>query len=204
MPLRAAIAQACALLEHRRASQSPGDTPVMSVGIDGGGGAGKSTLAHGIRAHLGDDRVAIVCADDFYLPLDDSPQQNSDPRQDYENYFDWRRLRAAALIALRAGLSARFQRHDWSTNKPAGWVDVPPRRIVVIEGVYSTRPELRDLLDLAIFVDTPREKRLARMLARGQNAQALHQWIDRWMAAEDWYMRHIAPQHSADLVVAGT
>ena len=73
-------------------------------------------------------------------------------------------------------------------------------RFVLIEGVYSTRTELRDLLDVAIFIDTPRDERLRRMLARPQDSTA---WIDRWMAAEDWYLENIASQHHADLVIEG-
>ncbi len=209
----AAIAAACAILERRRVERPaeglPQDLPMM-VGIDGAGGSGKTTLADGIRARLGADRVAIVHADDFYRPLRDGSRhavgrRGADavhgPQHDYERYFDWRRLRASALVGLRAGRPARFRRYDWSTDTLAEWVEVAPRDIVVVEGVYSTRPELRQLLDIAIFVDTPRDERIARMLARGQNAQ---EWIERWMAAEDWYLENIAPLRSADLVVAGS
>jgi uridine kinase len=181
---------ACAILNERRRDG------VIIVGIDGAGGAGKSTLAGGISAAL-DGRVSIVRCDDFYRPLTGARYS---PEEAYENYFDWRRLRDEALIPLRAGVRARYQRHDWSTDRLAESIEVEPREIVIVDGVFSLRPELRALIDVAIFVDTPRDERMRRMLARPQNNTS---WIDRWMAAEDWYLEHVAPHRHADLVIEG-
>jgi uridine kinase len=166
--------------------------------IDGAGGAGKSTLANGIKAAF--DDASIVQVDDFYRPLSDDRRAALDPRRGYERYFDWRRMRDRALLPLRAGRAARYRRYDWTTNRLGEWVDVAPCAIVLVEGVYSTRPELRALIDVAIFVDTPRAERRRRMKARGQNPQ---DWIERWMAAEDWYLEHIRPMECADLIVEG-
>lgn len=171
----------------------------LIAAIDGGGGAGKSTLATAIRDALG-DQVGIIRGDDFYRPLRDVEHRMSTAQISYENYFDWERLRDDALIALRNGATAKYQRHDWSTDSLAEWIELTPTEIVIVEGVYSMRPELRELIDLAIFVDTPREERLRRMLARTQNSTA---WIERWMAAEDWYFDHLEPSKHADLVIPG-
>src|SRR5208282_5131237 len=118
----------------------------------------------------------------------------------YENYFDWRRLRDAALIPLRGGQHARYQRYDWSTDRLAEWIEVEPREIVLVEGVFSTRPELRPLIDVAIFIETPRNERMRRMLARPQDSTS---WMDPWTAAEDWYLENVVPHHRADLVAEG-
>jgi uridine kinase len=186
-----AVRAACELIAAR--------PPVVMVAIDGAGGAGKSTLANAIAAMLG--RVAIVRVDDFYRPLHGDQRAAADPEYGYRNYFDWPRIRDSALIPLRAGMAARFQRLDWVSARLADWVTVEAADVVVLDGVYSSRPELRAYFDLAIFVDTPRELRKRRMLARGQSAT---DWIDAWMAAEDWYIEHLEPATHADLVVSGT
>jgi len=176
--------------------------PLTAVAVDGAGGAGKSTLAGAICAALREtlQEIAIVRVDDFYRPLHDDVRAALDAEHGYRNYFDWMRLRDRALIPLRGGRAASYQRYDWTTGELSDRVTVKPAPVVLIEGVYSSRPELRPLLDLAIFVDTPRDLRMRRMSARGQNAS---DWIARWMAAEDWYLEHIRPADHADLVVRG-
>ena len=141
------------------------------AGIDGAGGAGKSTLARGIEEAFA-GCVSTVRCDDFYRPLIGALLS---PQEAYESYFDWRRLRDEALIPLRNGQPARYQRYDWSTDRLAEWIDVEPREMVLVEGVFSTRPELRAMIDVAIFIETPREERLRRMLARPQPSAP---WIE--------------------------
>jgi uridine kinase len=188
-----ALRAACAILKKRRV------TDRLIVGIDGAGGAGKSTLASGIRdAFAG--RVAIVRCDDFYRPLIGAQYSALSPEQAYENYFDWRRLRDEVVMPLRSGKRACYQRYEWSTDRLAEWIEIEPREIVLMEGVFSTRPELRPLIDVTIFIETPRDERMRRMLSRPQGNAS---WMEQWMAAEDWYLEHLAPHRRADLVIEG-
>jgi uridine kinase len=187
------ICAACAILNERRVSER------LVVGIDGAGGAGKSTLARGISDTFA-GCVSIVSCDDFYRPLRDPEFSRLTAQEAYEMYFDWRRLRYEALIPLRDRRRACFQRYDWSTDRLADWIEIEPRGIILVEGVFSTRPELRPLIDVAIFIETPRDERMRRMLARPQDSAS---WLDRWMAAEDWYLEHVAPHRHADLIVDG-
>jgi uridine kinase len=184
-----AVRAACTIINERRASGR------LLVGIDGAGGAGKSTLANGIGEACG-GRAAIIRCDDFYRPLN----AQGTPEEAYEKYFDWRRLRDEALLPLRNGQPARYQRYDWSIDSLAEWITIEPREIILVEGVFSTRPELRTLLEVTLFVETPRDERIRRMSARPQPSIS---WIDRWMAAEDWYLATIAPHRTADLVIEG-
>jgi len=74
--------------------------------------------------------------------------------------------------------------------------------MVVIEGVYTLRPELRPLYDVRIWVECPRRLRLARGLARdGEAARA--RWERDWMPAEDRYVAECCPAAGVDLVVSG-
>jgi uridine kinase len=196
-----AVRAACAVLESA-ARAVPNDRCAsgrLIVGIDGGGGGGKSTLASGISDAF-DGRVSIVRCDDFYRPLIGAQYSQLTPEEAYENYFDWRRLRDEALMRLRSGNRARYQRYVWSTDRLAEWIEIEPREIVLVEGVFSMRPELRSVIDVAIFIETSREERMRRMLARPQSNTS---WMDQWMAAEDWYLEHLAPHRGADLVIEG-
>ena len=163
------------------------------VGIDGRGGAGKSTLARSLATLL--PETAIVQFDDFYRPQGDRQELGSD--------FDWRRLEAEVLAPLATGKSARYQRYDWDTGELAEWHDVPAQGVVIIEGNYSTRPELRDYYDLTIWVETAHDLRLARGLERdGEQARAT--WLEEWIPEEDRYIEACAPADHADVVVDGT
>lgn len=169
----------------------------LFVAIDGGAGAGKSTLAKGIR----DQRagVSILRTDHLFRPLNEYPAARLTPEQLYKLYFPWDRMRDEALIPLHRGETASYQRYDWSADRLLGWISVEPAQIVLVEGVYSGRPELRAMLDTVIFVDAPRDERLRRMLARGPNP--FGDWMTPWMAAEDWYFEHIRLRDTADLVL---
>src|SRR5258707_10880678 len=112
----------------------------LFVAIDGGAGAGKSMLARGIRDQLG--LVSVLRTDDFFRPLNEHQIARMAPEKLYELYFPWERMRDEALMPLRRGEPAKYRRYDWSTDRLQDWVTVEPAEIVLVEGVYSSRPEL--------------------------------------------------------------
>lgn len=186
------IRAAIALIESRKKQGAR-----LFFAIDGGMGAGKSTLAKEIRNRLGG--VSILRTDHFFRPLNEYPAASLAAEQLYDLYFPWQRMRDEALIPLRRGETARYQRFDWSADRLLQRITVEPEEIVLVEGVYSNRPELRPILDAAIFIDAPRDERIRRVLARDPNSST--DWITPWMSAEDWYFTHIRPQATADLLL---
>ena len=188
------LALALRLIEQHRRSRLH-----LLVAIDGGGGAGKSTLARNLADALGD--ATIVQMDDFYRPMPAAERAALTPGEGVDRYFDWQRLRDSVLRPLRRGATARYRRYDWETGAIAGdAVEVIPSGVILIEGVYSLRRELRDLYDLTIFVDAPAELRHRRMAGRAENPDI---WIDRWMAAENCYLERHRPQAGASLIWPG-
>ena len=177
----------------------PRDGGPLLIAVDGLGGAGKSTLAAQLSAAL--PGSSIVEVDDFYSPMTAEERARLGPREGYERYFDWARLLDEAIEPLRGRRRARFRRYDWEMNSLGEWREVAPGGVVIVEGVYSTRAELRPLFGVTVYVDTPREQRAARMTARGYDNL---DWLDHWMAAEDWYVRHHRPAEGADLVIDGS
>jgi len=186
------VRAACSLIEGRKREGKR-----LFVAIDGGAGAGKSMLARGIHDHL--KSVSILRTDDFFRPLNDYSNARLSAEKLYELYFPWERMRDEALMPLHRGETAKYQRYDWSTDSLLDWVTIEPNEIVLIEGVYSSRPELRPMLDAIIFVEAPRAERLRRVLARDPNS--LGDWLTPWMSAEDWYLEHIRTRATADLIL---
>jgi uridine kinase len=168
------------------------------VGIDGSSGSGKTTLADAVAELL--DGCPIVAGDDFYRPMPEHEREQLDPAQGYHGYFDWQRLRDQVLAPLRTGQPARYQRFDWATGELRSWREIVPTAAVIVDGVYAARPELAPYYHFTVYVDTSRETCLQRMRARGQNPE---QWITRWRAAEDHYLRTTWPQTRVNLVVKG-
>jgi uridine kinase len=171
-------------LEVRRASP-PDGVATRIVAVDGPGGAGKTWLAARLADELGG--APIVHTDDF---------------ASWDNPYDWwPELVERALEPLAAGRAARYTPSSWDGEARAEVV-VEPADYVVLEGVSASRNVFRRYLTYSIWVETPRELRLRRGLARdGEAARA--QWAE-WMAREDAYVERERPDIRADAVVAGT
>jgi uridine kinase len=151
------------------------------VGIDGAGGAGKSTLA----ATLSDK---IVSTDDFVT----APWE----------WYDFERLRREVIEPLRRGEPARYQRMDWTDGELKDWQVVEPGGVVVIEGVAALDVSLRDAYDHRIWVETPREICFQRGVDR-DGRDALPLW-EGWSAKEQRYWVEQHPRDAADEIVDGS
>jgi len=166
-------------------------TRVLVIAIDGHGAAGKSTIAAAVAEPTG---ATVVHTDDFFDPA--APREPG-----LSGYYDWRRLRAEALEPLRAGRAAEFRRFDWERGRGlGGTASATPGPLIVLEGVFSASPELSDLVDRAVFVDTPEPERLRRLRAQTTPSE----WDDEWLKAEQGYFGLIRPPSSFDLIVSGT
>ena len=171
---------------------------VTLVAIDGHSAAGKSTWATVIQ--VANSNVTIVHVDDFYRPMDESERYALDAAAGYVYYYDWKRLEEQVLLPLRAAQSVCYQQYDWQRNLLDGWVTIKPEGIVVVEGCYSMRPELRGYYNAMVLVETSPALRRQRQRER---ANASEDWLRRWDAAERYYMATYQPEKFADLVVSG-
>ncbi len=169
------------------------------VAVDGQGGSGKSTFARELAGLL--LAAVVVEGDDFYRVMPEDVRARLGPEEGYESYFDWQRLRDQVLDPVRSQESVlRYQRYDWQRGQLGESLERPMPDVVIVEGVYTLRPQLRDLFDLRIFVQTSTAARLRRQEERGENTSA---WIQRWVAAEDHYVSTWAPQAAAEIVIQG-
>ena len=138
------------------------------VGVAGGSGSGKTSLAAAVAAALGPARVACLAHDAYYA---DRPDRDDGARAaaDYDvpGALD-HALFVNHLRALRAGVAVAPPRYCFATHRRAGSGPVvEPREIVLVDGILLLHdPDVRALLDLKIFLDVPEPIRLARRVAR--------------------------------------
>ena len=196
---QAVIARLEPLLSQRRG-------PIL-VALDGPAGSGKSTLASLLAAALD---ATIVPSDDFYAAhIPTAEWQARRPRDRVADGIDWRRMRREALEPLLAGKAAKWCAFDFNVGvRPDGTYPMQvtpterqPARVVILDGAYSTRPELADLITLSVLVDAPVAVRHARMAARDA-PDFLAAWHALWDDAEAYYFTIVRPQTSFDLVVS--
>lgn len=113
----------------------------------------------------------------------------------------WPRLVSEVLEPLSRNQPARYHRTDWGNPDHQQWGEVIPAEFVILEGVTASREAFQPFLTYSVWIETPRELRLARGLKRdGEEARA--HW-EEWMAGEDNYAKREKPRERADLVLPG-
>ncbi len=167
------------------------------IAIDGHSAAGKSSLAGAIAAQW--PTATIIHTDDFYRPLDPTYRNGLDAAGGFAEYYDWQRLAAEVLEPLRQSATARYEAYDWASNSFHGEVEAGPSGLIVVEGCYSARPELRRFYDACIVVQTQSTRRAQRRSSRDDRQV----WVDRWDAAERYYFERYPAADYADVIVEG-
>ena len=137
------------------------------VGIAGGSCAGKTTLAEGLAARLG-DHLAVLQFDHYYhdhghLPMEERALVNYDHPYSLDE-----RLFVAHLDELAVGSAVEAPVYDFATHRRTSTTDtVGPSPVVVVDGILLLAfPSVRQRLDLVVYVDAPAEVRLERRVVR--------------------------------------
>jgi uridine kinase len=174
-------------------------TPLL-VAVDGRSGVGKSTLAACVAARVG---ATVVESDDFYAGGTDAEWAQRTAEHKAAACIDWRRLRVDALDPLLAGRTAVWRPFNFATGVglAAHTVRRAPAAVIILDGVYSARPELSDLVDLAVLVESRDDLVRRRRLIAREGTSFMDAWHALWDEAEDHYFTHVRPRASFDLVV---
>lgn len=176
------------------AKASKSENPFI-LAIDGRSGCGKSTLSVQLSKYLD---AAVVSGDDFYAGgvdlRDDTPETLA------ADCIDWQKIRSI-LIEFRQKNDVEFYPFDWNAFDGAlskNVISIASSNIVILEGVYSNRSELRDLIDFSILIQIDDEVRLQRLRLREGH---ISKWERQWHRGEEWYFTHDALADKFDVLI---
>jgi uridine kinase len=158
--------------------------PVI-IGIAGGTGSGKTTVARAIYDRVGRDRIEWISHDAYYLDFRDlTPEQLHAVNWDHPDSLETE-LMVTHLDQLISGRPVEIPLYDFTTHhRKRETQRVEPRKVVIVEGILVlAEPEIRKRIDIKLFVDTPPDIRFVRRLVRdvqnrGRSVESVvHQYL---------------------------
>ncbi|GIP45967.1 uridine kinase [Paenibacillus sp. J45TS6] len=168
---------------------------MLIIGIAGGTGSGKTTVARSVIERLGSSKVTFISQDNYYkdqahLSLAERELTNYDHPFAFDN-----ELLIQHLNALRNGQTAFAPVYDFTIHARSAseTVQLEPNNIIIIEGLHVLSDEnLRAMLDIKVFVDSDPDVRILRRVVRdieerGRTIQSIHQQ----------YLATVKPMHEA-------
>ncbi|HEY0003876.1 MAG TPA: uridine kinase [Pyrinomonadaceae bacterium] len=179
----------------------------MIIGISGGTGSGKTTVANRILETVSASDVLFIQQDSYYrnqkdLPLDYRQQVNFDHPEALDNDLLFHHIRK-----LRAGEPVELPIYDFKTNSRLNeTLPIEPKPIVIVEGILifaDTR--LLEQMDIKIFVDTPDDIRFIRRLRRdvAERGRTVDSVIEQYLATvRPMHMQFVEPsKRYADVII---
>lgn len=177
------------------------------IGIAGGTGSGKTTVVKKIIEALPTDKVAVIPLDSYY---NDTSHLSMEERKkinfDHPNAFDWKLL-TQQIQELRENKSIEQPTYSYLiSNRLPETIHIEPCEVIIIEGILALwKKELRDLMDLKIFVDADSDERLIRVIQRDiiERGRTTQMVIDRYREVlKPMHEEFIEPtKRHADLII---
>ena len=141
---------------------------MLTIGITGGTGCGKTTVVNHILNELQHDEVDVIYQDSYYK---DTSHLNFDERKeinfDHPQSIDFELL-VEHLKILKSGKPVEQPIYSFKTHNRTGETKTTrPRKVMIVEGILIlTNPAIREMLDIKIYVQTDSDERLIRRLKR--------------------------------------
>ena len=179
----------------------------MIIGICGGTGSGKTTVANRILESVSADEVVFIQQDLYYRDLKDMPLDYRNAANfDHPDALD-NDLLVNHLKRLNAGEPVELPIYDFRTHSrlPATTL-VDPKPIVIVEGILIfAEPRLREEMDIKVFVDTPDDIRFIRRLRRdiAERGRTLDSVIEQYIGTvRPMHIQFIEPsKRFADVII---
>jgi len=180
--------------------------PSFVVGIAGGTGAGKTTVARLITESVGES-VTRIPLDNYYEDLSHLDRAEREAvNYDHPDAFEWELLREH-LRALSEGQSVEMPQYDFEIhNRKDERVTVLPTDVIIVEGILSLYDEeINDMMDLRLYVETDADVRILRRIKRDviQRGRELEDVIDQYLSTvKPMHEQFIEPtKKHADLII---
>ncbi len=182
----------------------------LVIGISGGTGSGKTTVARKIIASVGEENVVYLQQDSYYRDLGEMPMdERRHVNFDHPDAFDGE-LMLNHLQALRAGRSIQLPIYDFvlhSRKKETRRVE--PRPVILVEGILVFfDPRMRRLMDVKIYVDCNADVRFIRRLERDirERGRSVESVIEQYLATvRPMHLEFVAPAiRYADIILPGS
>ena len=177
------------------------------IGIAGGTGSGKTTVVKKIMETLPASRVALIPQDSYYNDTTNlTPEERKRINFDHPDAFDWKLL-TQQIQALRQGKSIEQPTYSYIiSNRLPETVHIEPCEVIIIEGIMALwKKQLRDLMDLKIFVDADPDERLIRVIQRDtvERGRTTQMVLDRYLdVLKPMHEEFIEPtKRYADLII---
>lgn len=179
---------------------------VMTIGIAGGTGSGKTTITRRLLQKFSSN-VSVIYHDNYYKAHNDlNYEQRSLLNYDCPDAFDTE-LMLRDLKRLRAGEAIRCPVYDYTIhNRSEKTVLVKPSPVVIVEGILILQdPRLCELLDIKIFVDTDADVRILRRIVRDvrDRGRSLESVVDQYLTTvKPMYEMYVEPsKRNADIII---
>ncbi len=178
------------------------------IGVAGGSGSGKTTLVREIVRVLGAEQVSVVQHDCYYCDRSTIPPED----RDGINYDHPDALETSLLVRhlgeLKRGRPVQVPVYDFATHvRTQETVKVEPRKVVIVEGILILAdPELRELMDIRVFVRTDGDLRVIRRIERDlvERDRSLDSVVRQYLATvRPMHLEFVEPSERwADVVIS--
>ena len=179
---------------------------VITIGIAGGTGSGKTTITQKLQ-QLFCDSVSVIYHDNYYRAHDDlTYEERTRLNYDHPSSFDTERL-YEDVVKLKNGETIQRPVYDYTIhNRSLETVTVTPKPIILLEGILVLENEaLRNLMDLKVFVDTDADERIMRRISRDtlERGRSIESVITQYRdTVKPMHDKYVEPtKYTADIII---
>ncbi|MCK4578181.1 MAG: uridine kinase [Candidatus Marinimicrobia bacterium] len=168
------------------------DYRAVLIGMAGGTGSGKTSIAETLKNEVGRDEVVVLDQDAYYQDLSDMPLEEREMVNfDHPDSIDFGKMKAD-LQTLLSGQSVEVPVYDYSTHtRKAETRLIANHRLIILEGILVlVDPDIRDLMDIKIFIDTASDVRFIRRMTRDVKKRSRS-----FESVVEQYYRTVRPMH---------